>query len=210
MTEPIRGNDEIIDPSYRYQMTPIDVVKEKTKICITNLDQIARDLRLPNKDPIVAYIGKRLSVKTKVEHVKTRGGTCDRVILAGNMDLQLISETIYPFIETFVLCPTCKLPELKYSVKKNLLYGRCSACSFRGELQGDKHGSTTIKKFAQILGSKNRDKKTKRASKNRDKSKDKSKGRAEEGDSAPKQERSRLDILLEQEESEQRMIDGFS
>jgi translation initiation factor 5 len=203
MTEPIRGDDEIIDPSYRYQMAPMDVIKERTKICITNLDQVARDLRLPNKDPIVAYIGKRLSVKTKIDLVKTRGESCDRVILAGNMDIQVISETIYPFIEAFVLCPTCKLPELQYSTKKNALYGKCSACSFRGEIKGDKHGSTTVKKFIQILGGSG--KKTKKATKNRNKNKETS-----SGDEKPKQERSRLDILLEREEQEQRMINGFS
>jgi len=208
MTEPIRGLDEINDPSYRYQMVPMNVIKERTKICITNLDQIARDLRLPNKDPIVTYIGKRLSVKTKVDQVKTKGESCDRVILAGNMDIRTISESIYPFIEAFVLCPTCKLPELKYSVKRNSLCGKCSACSFRGDIRGDKHGSTTVRKFIQILGGQNR--KGKRASKDRDKNRDKKTSSATDDDEPEGQGLSRLDILLEKEEQEQRMINGFS
>lgn len=204
MTEPIRGLDAINDPSYRYQMIPMNVVKERTKICITNLDQVARDLRLPNKNPIVAYIGKKLSVKTKVEQVKTKGDSCDRVILAGNMSVQTIGETIYPFIETFVLCPTCRLPELKYLVIKNGLYGKCSACSFKGEIQGDKHGITTVKKFVQILIDDMREKKSNKTNKNKG---DKSEVSVSD---EPRQTKNRLDILLEQEEKEKGDINCFS
>lgn len=203
MTEPIRGLDDINDPSYRYQMIPMNVIKERTKICITNLDQVARDLRLPNKNPIVAYIGKRLSVKTKVEQVKTKGELCDRVILAGNMSIQVIEETIYPFIETFVLCPTCRLPELKYLVKKNDLYGKCSACSFRGEIQGDKHGISTVKKFIQILN----DDMSRRKSTKTDKKRDKSEVTVPD---KPNNTKNRLDILLEKEEKEKDDISCFS
>ena len=218
MTEPIRGLTEIIDPTYRYNMETMEVVKERTKVCIINIDQIARRLGLPNKEPLVAYIEKRLSAKTKIEQVKTRGETCDRVILANNMNLNAIRQTIYPFIEAFVLCPTCRLPELKYSIKKSSLYGECMACPFYGEIEGDKYGSTTIKKFNQILGTtgkkKNRAKASKsgKASKTEKSKTKKSKIKKSETkeDNSETDGRSRLDILLAREAQEQNEINGFS
>lgn len=210
MTEPIRGLTEINDPTYRYNMETMEVVKERTKICITNIDQIARDLRLPNKEPLVVYIGKRLSAKTKVEQVKTRGETCDRVILANNMNLNTIRQTIYPFIEVFVLCPTCRLPELKYSIKKSSLYGECMACPFYGEIEGDKYGNATIKKFNQILGTSGKKKKRAKASKSSKVEKSEKTDKTGECDESESEGRSRLDILLAREAQEQNEINGFS
>ena len=135
MTEPIRGLYPIIDPMYRYQMTPINIVKERTKICITNLDQIAHELRLFNKEPIIAFINKRLSTKTKIVKGNIKGKPYDRVILGLNIDIQSIRESIYLFIETFILCPICRLPELSYQSKKPNLLAICCACSFRGEMK---------------------------------------------------------------------------
>lgn len=200
MTEPIRGLEQIDDPTYRYQMTMMTVIKERTKVCVTNLDQIARDLRLPNKDPLVTYMSKILGAKTKVEKVKSTNDSCDRVIFAGNMSVQTISPTIYPFIDAFVLCPTCRLPELKYSAKKNALMGKCSACSFTGEITGDKNGSSTIKKFIQVLSGDSNGKKQSNTEKTEkmEKNNDQSEGK------------SRLDILLEREEKEKNTIMGFS
>ena len=118
MTEPIRGLYPINDPMYRYQMSPINIVKERTKICITNLDQIAYELKLFNKEPIIAFINKRLSTKTKIVKGYSRGKPYDRVILGLNMDTQSVRESIYLFIEAFILCPRCRLPELSYQSKK--------------------------------------------------------------------------------------------
>ena len=101
----------------RYQMTHMNIKKERTKICITNLDQISRELKLPNKDPIIAYISKRLSIKIKVNKINIHGENGDLVILSGNIDIQTIRDTLYRFIEVFVLCSKCKLPELEYQNK---------------------------------------------------------------------------------------------
>jgi translation initiation factor 5 len=226
MTEPIRGIEPINDPTYRYQMTPMDVKKERTKVSISNLDQIARDLKLPSKDVLVTYIGKKLSAKTKVDKVRSKSGAHDRVILAGNMDPRTIADTIYPFIDAFVLCPTCRLPELDYSVKKSALRAKCSACGFRGNLEGDKSGQSTLKKFVQILsdtgGGKKKKKNNKRAARvTREKKDIVSVGSigdiGDNGDSNDKTASTvsastvnHLDQLLEEEAREQSMINNFS
>ena len=101
------------------------------------------------------------------------------------MDIKTIRETIYLFIETFVLCPICKLPELVYLPKKSNLNAKCCACSFKGELKPCRYGSAALKRFL-ILSVNNTEFK-----------------RSE-------QTRCRLDLLLEREEHERNQINNFS
>lgn len=203
--EPIRGTEPINDPYYRYQMTIMDVRKEKTKICITNLDQIAKDLKLPNKDVLVTYIGKKVSAKLRVEKMG-KSGSHDRVTMPGNMDLNLVRESIYPFIQTFVLCPTCRLPELSYSIgSKSTLKGTCAACSFYGTLQADKTGDSTQKRFIMILSDlkKNKKKTKEKNNQNLDENSNENPDMKSDHDNP-------LDMLMQDEMREQSMINNFS
>lgn len=227
--EPIRGIDPINDPSYRYQMISMDVIKEKTKICITNLDQISRDLKLPSKDVLVTYIGKKVSAKLKVEKVGKIGknNLCDRVTMPGNMSLVLVRESIYPFIESFVLCPTCRLPELSYRCKKSDLRIDCAACGFKGLLVVDKTGESTLKKFVFVLEELTKNnKKNKKNKKENDDNKDKNDKDKDNKDNKDKNDKNdkdkndkereldnscsnQLDMMLENESKEQNKIDNF-
>jgi translation initiation factor 2 beta subunit (eIF-2beta)/eIF-5 len=156
-TEPIRGNKEITDPYYRYQMATMSVKKERTRICIQNLDQIAKDLKLPCKDVLVTYIGKKVSAQLKVEKVEkveqSQSHLQERVTMPGNMDCDSVKQSIYPFIDAFVLCPRCTLPELSYAgngTKTDVMIS-CAACGYKGDIKGDKMNQSTLKKFASIL-----------------------------------------------------------
>ena len=221
-TEPIRGGEPIDDPSYRYQMNVMDVIKEKTKICITNLDQVARDLKLPCKDVLVTYIGKRVSAKLKVEKVsksksKSVSSLCDRVTILGNMNPITVRESIYPFIESFVLCPTCRLPELSYGSKKSDLKVDCAACGYRGSLTVDKIGESTSKKFVSVIGElTNNSKNTKKNKKNKKSKDDKNqkddkiqKNDNNKGQELEKSSSNPLDIMIENESKEQSEINNF-
>ena len=57
----IVGLNDIIDPNYRYRMSKLDVVKQRTKTTITNLKKVSKDL---DREPelIVGFFKKRFGV----------------------------------------------------------------------------------------------------------------------------------------------------
>lgn len=132
--EPIRGKQEILDPLHRYKMHTIIFQKEKTKTCITNLDKIAEDIKIPNKDLIVSYIKKRLAVSMTIKN--------NVVIITNKVDTKSIQQALYEFIEYFILCKQCILPELTYFLDTNHLCVYCRGCghisAIESNLQTDK------------------------------------------------------------------------
>jgi translation initiation factor 2 beta subunit (eIF-2beta)/eIF-5 len=197
MTEPIRGLTPITDPYYRYQMSKMDVRKERTKVSITNIEKVTKDLKVPSSDVIITYIGKKMSAKPKVE----KSGKSTRVIFALNTDPSVIEQTIYHFIEAFVLCPVCKLPELTYSTnantKKPNLTISCNACGHNSVLKADKNTESTIRKFVQVLTDADTDT-------------DGQTGDGICGGDGSIGTRNPLDMLLEEQERENDMMSGFS
>ena len=47
------------------------------------------------------------------------------------------------FIEKYVCCPKCKLPEMHLLISNNLVTGKCDSCPFVGELD-NKHKLTAF------------------------------------------------------------------
>ena len=189
MTEPIRGLKPIDDPYYRYQMSKMDVRKERTKVSIINIEKITKDLKVPSSDIIITYIGKKMSAKPKVER-SGKNINSTRVIFALNTDPSVVEQTIYHFIEAFVLCPTCALPELTYdtNAKKTNLTISCNACGHSSPIKADKNTESTVRKFLQVLT---------------------------DADGKSKKDgicgiRNPLDMLLEEQERENDMMSGFS
>lgn len=211
MTEPIRGITPINDPHYRYQMKKMIVKKERTKVTITNIEQVSKDLKIPSSDILVTYIGKKMSAKPKVEKV---GDRCDRVSFACNTDPSIVEQTIYNFIETFVLCPTCKLPELAYDLDKTQtkLFITCNACGHRGLLETDKISDSTSKKIIQVL----KDDLDEEDNHNTDDNNNTNDNRTDNNNkNKNKQKKKRglvnpLDMLLEQEEQDKNRMSNFS
>lgn len=135
--EPIRGKHEIIDPSYRYKMHKVIFQKEKTKTCITNLDKIADDIKIPDQDLIVSYLKKRLAIAIT--------GKNDRVIITNEVDTKAIQSAIYEFIEYFALCKHCRLPELTYSLERKHLSVYCRSCGKVDSVDTNQHTEKVIK-----------------------------------------------------------------
>lgn len=141
--EPIRGKYEIIDPSYRYKMEKIIFQKEKTKTCITNLNKITISIKIPNQDLIIAYFKKRLSIAIT--------GKGDRVIITNDVDIKAIQNALYEFIEYFVLCKNCRLPELTYSLEKNRLSVYCRSCGNVNSIEENQYTERIIKNIESQL-----------------------------------------------------------
>lgn len=152
--EPIRGKREIIDPSYRYKMHKLTFQKEKTKTCITNLDKIADDIKIPDQDLIISYLKKRLAIAIT--------GKNDRVIITNEVDTKAIQIALYEFIEYFVLCKHCKFPELTYTLEKKHLCVYCRSCGKVDVIDSNQHTEKIIKTIETKLLEESKKKKVKK------------------------------------------------
>ena len=141
--EPIRGLNQIIDSMHRYQMHRIIFQKDKEKLHIKNLDIICTDLQIPDTDIIISFIKKRLSVQITEKN--------NQIFVSSKTDQQSIQNTLYEFIEYFVLCKKCKLPELSYALDNKKLILICSACGEHNQIISTQLTEKTIKLFEKKL-----------------------------------------------------------
>ncbi|VBB18507.1 Eukaryotic translation initiation factor 5, putative [Yasminevirus sp. GU-2018] len=152
--EPIRGKTEIFDPSYRYKMEKLAFQKERTKTCITNLQKIAVDLKIPTHDLIVTYLKKRLSIAI----VEKEG----KVIITNDVDTKTIQSALYEFIEYFVLCKRCRFPELNYEIEKKKLQVNCRSCGTLGSIDENQYTEKVVRAFEAKIATSSKSKKGKK------------------------------------------------
>ena len=122
----IAGNlnkEKKADPAYRYKMEPIlGKVEGKgngIKTCIVNCKEIATQLhRTPGE--LCKFFGCELATQSRI--------TDDRAIINGQHTNKILQQHLDTFIDKFVLCPTCLLPETKLSIKNGNIYHKCKAC----------------------------------------------------------------------------------
>jgi translation initiation factor 5 len=131
--EPIRGLEEIDDLFYRYKMNKLIVVQEKTKKYIANLNQIADDIHTPI-DIMIQFIKYNLGSSLKPRD--------DGYIITSDVSIDTIKQIIYNYIEHFVLCGNCKLPETLIKRRKCTLH--CSACGYVTQIQINSHTRKTL------------------------------------------------------------------
>ena len=110
------------DPFYRYQMPQLIVEITKGKTRLINLDEVSKSLKV---DPlyISRYFGGTLG--TQVKH-----NGKSPVEISGTFDNERLSLILVNFIQKFILCPDCDMPEL--NKKGNTLL--CQACGWNGKI----------------------------------------------------------------------------
>lgn len=118
----IQGYEDNNDPFYRYQMPlPIlTLVKKKTQI--TNLEDLAKSLDRPT-NMIMEFFKLLFSCSVKNNNINKKVTQED------------VLDGLRIFIEHYVLCPQCKLPETNLNGKKIA----CICCSYSGPLIKSKH-----------------------------------------------------------------------
>merc|ERR1711933_626618 len=52
----------------------------------------------------------------------------DRAIVNGAHNDAILQELVHKYIEVFVCCPNCGLPETDYKIKSEIIYHKCAAC----------------------------------------------------------------------------------
>ena len=130
------------DPNYRYQMPKIQVTTQGTgggvKTRIDNIKEVAHALTVPPDYPL-KFIGRELGSNTEIKS--------DNYLINGSHTAEKFQQLLDKFIEKYVLCPNCKLPEIRIFVKKGEIRCKCRACGTISKLD-DKHKfSTHIKNF---------------------------------------------------------------
>lgn len=124
-------------------MEKLNFETKRNFICITNFNSIALSLKVPSADLIIAFIRKKLSIQ-----ITERDGVC---LITKDINTQLVVNALYEFIEYFVLCKKCRLPELDYLLDKNHLETSCRSCGHLSNVDNNSHTDKIIKQFENHL-----------------------------------------------------------
>lgn len=184
----IAGTTPVDDPSYRYKMPRIVAKVEGRgngiKTVLVNVVDLGQSLNREAPE-ITKFFGCELGSQTTY--------SADRAIVNGAHTAQSLQEHLCKYIENFVLCAQCKLPETHYKIKSGLIAQKCLACGHK-ETVDMTHKLTTFilaqHKKAKEAGGKS-DKKEKKDKK--DKKEDREEGETTPGgakeDGAPVKEK---------------------
>jgi len=143
------------DGSFRYKMPPLQTKIEGRgngiKTVIVNMIDIAKALHIDPNYP-TKYFGIELGAQSKYTE-KT-----ERAVVNGAHTAPDLAKLLDKFIQTFVLCPTCKLPEVKMNIGKSSIKMDCSACGYNGVLKTQHRLASYIVKNAGEVASKGKKK----------------------------------------------------
>lgn len=119
------------DPNYRYKMPRLVAKVEGRgngiKTNIVNMGDIARALKRPPDYP-TKFCGTELGAQSKFDPAE------GKAIVNGAHEQRDLQALIDKFIEKFVLCENCRLPEIDLIVKKGRVQYSCNACGKKGEV----------------------------------------------------------------------------
>ena len=171
----IAGMTPVEDPSYRYKMPRMMAKVEGRgngiKTLLVNVNDVGLSL---NREPaeVTKFFGCELGAQT-IFSAET-----DRAIVNGAHTAQDLQVHLSRYIENFVLCTNCRLPETHYKIKSGIISQKCLACGHK-ETVDMTHKLTTFilaqhKKSKEIAAKAEKDDKDK-------KKKDKKNGTATEG-----------------------------
>lgn len=152
-------NDKDIkeDPNYRYKRDLLDIVHEgkgNGGTRIQNSKKVAKQLNRTEQQ-LSKFICYELGTGTKVKD--------DGINIIGTHSVKKLESLVELFIQKFVLCPKCKLPETELSVENKVIKHNCKACGAITDPIDPTH-----KLYKNIL-SKKADRKSGKASKKADK-----------------------------------------
>merc|ERR1712039_543845 len=119
-----------------------------SKTGILNMGDVSRALK---RDPvyITKFIGYELGAQSSYTNKENEG---ERVVINGHHDTPVFQNLVDKFIERYVLCTGCHLPEIDMVVKKGFIVATCKACGWSGELDNQHKLATYIVKNPPTTG----------------------------------------------------------
>lgn len=140
------------DPAYRYKMPRLLSKKEGRgigiKTCIMNMGDVAAALK---SDPVycVKFFGYELGAQSSYTNKMGEG---ERAIINGHHDTKVFQDLLDKFIDKYVLCKNCDLPETDLVVKKGTIKATCKACGWLGKFSPDEKMASYIVKHPPETG----------------------------------------------------------
>ena len=118
------------DPFYRYKMEKVSITNKGFGnglfTIINNLENIAKSINTP-VEILYKYISNDLGSNYN-EKKKS---------MNGNHTHEKIQESIYKYINDFVICSKCGIPEINYLLDNKKVEARCSACGSLNEIKNN-------------------------------------------------------------------------
>lgn len=180
----LAGSTPIDDPEYRYKMPAVFGKIEGSgngiKTNIPNISDVGLALHR-NAGEVNKFFGCELGAQT------TYNEETDRAIVNGAHTDDTLQKLIRRYIDMFVLCPNCNLPETDYKIKSEIIWHRCKACGAK-EMVDMGH-----KLCNYILAQDKKDKKDKKAAKGKGKKEDKKSKKKSKDDSDEDKKKSKKD-----------------
>ena len=99
----------------------------------------------------------------------------------------VLQQLIHKYIESFVLCPNCRLPETEYKIKSGVIFHKCAACGAKEMVD------MTHKLCTYIIA---QDKKAKADAKKEGKKKDKKKEKKDGSSDGDEDEKKKVRLML--------------
>jgi len=132
------------DVFYRYKLpkllTKIEGRGNGIKTVVVNMIEIARALKV-HPAYSTKFFGFELGAQSRFE------GDPPRAIVNGAHTAVTMQNLLSKFIDIFVLCPRCKLPEIKLSVEGEKIVIDCAACGVNSVLKTAHKLATFIIKY---------------------------------------------------------------
>lgn len=128
------------DEHYRYKMPRLTYRKVSSgngvKTTILNAKDVARAIGR-SLTCLNQWFGYALAVQSK----QGKNQNQDQLILNGNhSEHNILIDSLYEFIDNFVLCPACKNPETMFEVQNKKLFLHCHSCGNVSPVQPTSHG----------------------------------------------------------------------
>lgn len=117
----IQGITDINDPFYRYTMEKLNVIKRKNVTVIDNIEIVCKDLDRSSKI-LIDYFKKKLGISLIYKN--------NIISTAADIDYKVFEEHLRQFIERYVLCKKCRLPETILENNNNKITLSCKCCSY--------------------------------------------------------------------------------
>lgn len=179
------------DPNYRYKMpkllSKIEGRGNGIRTNVYNMGEIARALKRPPMYP-TKFFGCELGAMVKFEENE------EKALINGAHNEQDLVAILDKFIQMYVLCGGCELPEIDITVKKGVLLCKCNACGYSGTLDNTHKAATYMARnppnaTETTLGKKKKTKEERRAEKHSVKEEDKTEKASKEKKSKDKKKK---------------------
>lgn len=194
----IAGLTPVVDPAYRYKMPRIMGKVEGRgngiKTVLVNVNDVATALKRDAPE-ITKFFGCELGAQT------TFSADSDRAIVNGSHRDADLQQNLHKYIENFVLCKKCRLPETHYKIKDGLISQKCLACGNKDTVdmthklttfilaQHKLHKKLQKEKEGDKSGDKKESKKDKEKEKDKSEKKKEKKEKSSEEDKSEKKEK---------------------